>query len=151
MAPRRYTLLIADRSSGVVRRFTLSLRPALAVAVTALALPILIGLGARWSALAEVSDLRQTSVALVMENESYRAATGQLAAQVSSLQAAVNEIGDRAALDPAIQKSMDRLPAIVRSSAIGGGGAAAATSLVSATLSSPDSTVRSVFDSVAEA
>jgi murein DD-endopeptidase MepM/ murein hydrolase activator NlpD len=141
MASRRYTILIANRSTGVVRRLTLSLRPTLVVVGSVLALPILIGLGARWSALAEMEDLRSENVALVMENESFRAATGQLAAQVSSLQSAVQELGDRAALDPSVQKSMDRLPAIVRNNAMGGGSpTAAAGSLVSSALSSPETT-----------
>ena len=30
---RRYTILVADRQTGVVRRFTVGLRPALAVVV----------------------------------------------------------------------------------------------------------------------
>jgi len=141
MASRRYTLLLADRSTGVVRRFTVSLRPALAVVASILALPVLMGLGARWSARADIAGLRSTNVALVMENESYRAATGQLAAQVSSLQTAVSEISDRTALDPNVQKAMDKLPAMVRNSAMGGGSpSASAGTFVSATLSSPENT-----------
>jgi len=141
MASRRYTVLIANRSTGVVRRVTLSLRPTLAIVVSVLALPILIGLGERWSALSEVESLRSENVALVMENESFRAATGQLAVQVSSLQSAVQQLGERAELDPSVQKSMDRLPAIVRSRAMGGGSpTASAGSFVSAALSSPQRT-----------
>lgn len=143
MSSRRYTALIANRSTGVVRRFTISLRPTLAVAGTILALPILIGLGARWSARVEMSDLRASNVALVMENESYRAATGQLASQVSSLQSAIKQLSEQAALDPAAQKAMDRLPALTRAGALGVGGGApneSARSVVSATLSSPENT-----------
>jgi len=143
VSSRRYTALIANRSTGVVRRFTISLRPTLAVAGTILALPILIGLGARWSARVEMSDLRASNVALVMENESYRAATGQLASQVSSLQSAIKQLSEQAALDPAAQKAMDRLPALTRAGALGVGGGApneSARSVVSATLSSPENT-----------
>ena len=143
MPSRRYTVLIANRSTGVVRRFTISLRPTLAVVATILALPILIGLGARWSARVEMSDLRSSNVALVMENESYRAATGQLASQVSSLQSAINEISEQAAVDPAVQKAMDKLPALTRANAMGVGGGtpnASARSVLSATLSSPENT-----------
>ncbi len=142
MASRRYTVLIADRSTGVVRRFTLSLGPTLAGVGTVLALPVLIGLGARWSARVEIAELRAANVALVMENESYRAATGQLAAQVSSLQAAITELGERAAVDPAVQRAMKNLPELDRARAMGGGGVAhdSARALVSATLTPPDST-----------
>ena len=44
---RRYTVLIADRSSGVVRRLTISFRQVALVTTTVVVLPLLIGLGAR--------------------------------------------------------------------------------------------------------
>jgi len=50
MRARRYTVIVADRSSGLVRRFTLSLRPAILVCAGLAALPILMGLGANWKA-----------------------------------------------------------------------------------------------------
>ena len=78
MRARRYTILIADRSSGVVRRITISLRPTLAVVSSILILPILIGLGAKWSARAEIDDVRGSNTLLQEENGSYRAATGAL-------------------------------------------------------------------------
>jgi murein DD-endopeptidase MepM/ murein hydrolase activator NlpD len=141
MASTRYTVLIANRSTGVVRRVTLSLRPTLAAVAAILALPILMGLGARWSTRTEMDELRTTNVALVMENESFRAATAQLASQVSSLQSAVQELGDRARVDPYVQKAMDRLPAFVRNGATGGGAAGTpAGARLSTTLSTPENT-----------
>ena len=47
---RHYTVILADRANGLVRRFTLSLRPALITLGVLAALPILMGLGAKWSA-----------------------------------------------------------------------------------------------------
>jgi len=47
MPAKRYTVLIADRSSGVVRRLTINLRIALASVAAVLMLPVLVGLGAR--------------------------------------------------------------------------------------------------------
>jgi murein DD-endopeptidase MepM/ murein hydrolase activator NlpD len=117
---RRYTLLIADRQSGAVRRFTVSLRPTLAIVTGVLALPVLIGLGARWSASARIADLENTNAALNLENASYRAATGELADQISTLQTAVDQLGERAAVDPHASRAMDKLPATVKSRAMGG-------------------------------
>ena len=88
-------------------------------------MPILIGLGARWSALATLDDLTSTNASLTVENENYRDATGQLSSQVAALQAAVDEIGATAAVDPAASRAMERLPAGVRSRAMGGGVAGA--------------------------
>ncbi len=78
MASRRYSIVIADRTSGVIRRFTLPLGPTVTTIVAALTLPILIGLGARWSALATLDELTTTNASLTVENDSYREATGQL-------------------------------------------------------------------------
>ena len=125
MSARRYTFIIADRQTGAVRRLTLSLWPTLAAVAGLFALPVLIGLGARWSASATIDDLRSTNVALQVENMSYREATGQLAGQISALQTAVDQLGERATLDPNASRAIDKLPAIVRSRAMGGASRAA--------------------------
>ena len=78
MSARRYTVLIADRSSGVVRQVTVNLRLTAATVLTVLALPVLIGLGAKWSARGEIDQLRSNNSSLTVENGSYRAATGEL-------------------------------------------------------------------------
>src|SRR6266545_169192 len=87
MRSRRYTFVIADRQTGAVRRLTISLWPTLAAVMLAFALPVLIGLGARWSASATIGDLQTSNAALQVENASYREATGQLAGQIAELQA----------------------------------------------------------------
>ncbi len=123
MASRRYTIVLADRTTGVVRRVTISLRPTLGLIVVMLTLPILMGLGARWSAKTAISELERSKALLQIENGSYREATGQLAAQVASLQSAVDEIGARAAVDPEVGRAMEKLPPNVKSRAMGGSAA----------------------------
>ena len=114
----------------MVRRFTISLWPTLAAIAGVFALPVLVGLGARWSARTEIGDLERTNVALQLENASYRNATGELASQVSSLQKAIDALGVQAALDPDASRAMDHLPPIVKSRAMGGAvGTAAAPGL----------------------
>src|SRR5215213_4764607 len=120
MRARRFTFVIADRHSGAVRRFTISLRPTLAVVAGVFALPVLIGFGARWSASARIADLENTNAALNLENSSYRAATGELAEQISTLQTAVDQIGERAAVDPNASRAMEKLPVNIKSRAMGG-------------------------------
>ena len=73
MRARRYTVLIADRSSGVVRRVGVSLRPAIAVALGILSVPVLMGLGAKWSARTEIAQLKSANSLLQVENGNYRA------------------------------------------------------------------------------
>jgi len=120
MAARRYTILIADRTSGVVRRVTISARPAVAVACAMVTLPVLIGIGAAWKAKSDVSGLYANQQALEIENSSYRSATQELSGQIESLQSAIADLGARAALDPTVARTMDKLPALVKARAMGG-------------------------------
>jgi len=148
MRARRYTVVIADRSSGVLRRVTISLRPAVAVVIGILMVPILIGLGAMWSARAEVDRLRVANGALEVENGSYRVATGELTGQIQSLEDVINDLGARAALDPAQARAMQKLPAIVKTRAAGGGSSpdgpvpsnATISEIAKAAFSSPEDT-----------
>ncbi|HYS25004.1 MAG TPA: hypothetical protein VEP46_05360, partial [Vicinamibacterales bacterium] len=64
MASRRYTIIVADRSSGVVRRATISLRPFFIGAGFLAALPVLVGIGAAWKAKSDVAGLRVSHQAL---------------------------------------------------------------------------------------
>jgi murein DD-endopeptidase MepM/ murein hydrolase activator NlpD len=139
---RRYTIVIADRTTGVVRRFTVSLRPALTLLAVLFSLPVLVGLGARWSALAEVSGLRTTVVTLQQENESYRAMTKDLTGQVAGVQSAIGELTEKARLDPESAKALAKLPAAVRNRALGGvpSSTPLAPTILSPTLASPDDT-----------
>src|SRR5262245_18748458 len=120
MRPYRYTVLIADRTSGVMRRFTFSLRPTLFAFISILSLPILVGLGASWSARSDNARLRSMTDALEVENRSYRAATGELTTQIQSLESVIDELGARSTLDPDQARAMARLPAVVKSRAAGG-------------------------------
>jgi murein DD-endopeptidase MepM/ murein hydrolase activator NlpD len=143
MSVRRYTVLIADRSSGVMRQVTVSLRATLVVVITALTLPVLMGLGAKWSSRTEIDQLRSSNASLTVENGSYRAATGELTAQIQSLESVIDDLGARATLDPAQAKAMAKLPAVVKTRAAGGTSvqpSQAMTDLATAALSSPEDT-----------
>lgn len=142
MKSRRYTILVADRTTGVVRRFTISLKPTLAVLATLFSLPVLVGLGIRWSASAEIAVLRAQTATLQVENRSYRQATKELTDQVASVQGFVDQLSADAKLDPASAKALARLPAAVRAGAMGGGATELphARSVLSPTLASPDDT-----------
>ena len=140
MFSRRYTIVVADRGTGVVRRFTISLRPALIAVVTALGLPMLIGMGAAWKAKADVAHLFVAASTLELENANYRAATEALAGQIVALQTTMSDLGAQAALDPSLQNSMDKLPAFVKNSAMGGPGAGAALTSMTPGLTSPENT-----------
>jgi len=142
MSSRRYTVLIADLSSGVVRRVTVSLRAVAAVVTSVLMLPVLIGLGAKWSANIDIHQLRSTNQALQVENGNFRETTGELTTQIQSLEGVIDELGARAALDPAQAKAMQKLPALVKARAAGGTSdtSAALSNVLSTSLVSPEDT-----------
>lgn len=121
MRSPRYTILIANRNSGAVRRFSIARRTLAFSGLALMAVPLLIGLGASSSDPAELDALRQAVQNLRVENESYREATGELAEQISSLQSALTQLSSQADLDPATRQALSRLPAVVRSRAAGGG------------------------------
>jgi murein DD-endopeptidase MepM/ murein hydrolase activator NlpD len=142
MRARRYTIVIADRSSGVVRRVTISLRPTLVGIAGVLMLPVLVGLGARWSARVEIDHLRTENGVLEVENGSYRAATGELTGQIQSLENVIADLGQRAKLDPEQARAMQKLPAFVKARAAGGNLTpnAAISELARAPLAPPEDT-----------
>lgn len=140
MPSKRYTVVLANRTTGVVRRFTVSLRPVLLTVATVVTLPILIGTGSALKAKYDVSQIFASNATLELENANYRAATEQLAGQIMALQTAMSDLGAKAALDPSLQNSMDKLPAVVKNSAMGGPTATTALSLVTPGLSSPENT-----------
>lgn len=140
MPSKRYTLVLADRTTGVVRRFTISLRPVIIGAISIVTLPILIGSGAALKAKYDVAQLYASHATLELENASYRAATEQLAGQIMALQTAMSDVGAKAALDPTLENSMDKLPAIVKSRAMGGPTAASTLAVMTPSLSSPENT-----------
>jgi murein DD-endopeptidase MepM/ murein hydrolase activator NlpD len=146
---RRYTIVVADRRSGVVRRFTVPLWPTVAAGTFVLALPVLIGTGAALKARSDVAALYASAAALEGENANYRAATGALSGQIQGLQSAINELGAQAALDPSLATAMDRLPAVVKNRAMGGAGAPTMNTLPA--LQSPENTfglLREILDGI---
>jgi murein DD-endopeptidase MepM/ murein hydrolase activator NlpD len=143
MRSPRYTILIANRNTGVVRRVTLARRTAVAVLAGLCLVPLLIGLGASNSDPVELESLRVANESLRLENDSYRSATGELADQISSLQSALTQLGTQAELDPAAKQALERLPAVIRSRAAGGAAVtpAAAAAARAASAESPDTTI----------
>ena len=89
LSPKRYTIVVADRSTGVIRRFTLSLRPTLLGIGLAFSLPVLIGLGARWSAKAEIETaIKDVRDSLTSED------AGEIRSRSDALQAAFQKVSE---------------------------------------------------------
>ena len=120
MRSPRYTILIANRKTGAVRRVTVTRRLLATVFVLVFAPPLLLGLGSKGADKAQIESLRAANDSLLLENQSYRDATGELTAQIGSLQSALTEISEQGQLDAATRSALEKLPATVRQLAIGG-------------------------------
>jgi len=107
---------------------------------------VLIGLGAALKAKDDVTTLYATASALEIENANFRVATEALAGQIQGLQAAITELGAKAALDPALSAAMDNLPAVVKSRAMGGATASASPIGALPALRSPENTFGLLHD-----
>jgi len=121
MRSPRYTILIANRKTGAVRRLTVSRRVLGLTVTTLFVIPLFLLLGTRGASQAELSALRSSNETLRIENDSYRDATGELTDQISSLQTALTQLNEQAELDPATKAAIERLPALIRARAAGGG------------------------------
>jgi murein DD-endopeptidase MepM/ murein hydrolase activator NlpD len=84
---------------------------------------VLIGIGAAWKAKSEVSALYSSNRSLEAENTNYRGATDSLSQQIQSLQTVVADLGASSALDPAVARAVEKLPAFVKNRAMGGSAA----------------------------
>jgi hypothetical protein len=153
---KRYTIVLADRQTGSIRRFTIRLRPFALALGAMLTFPVVVGLGLRLSATAEVNHLRSSNATLAQENNSYREATGALTTQIESLQSAISELGIRAQLDPTSARAMEKLPGVVRNRAEGGTSVSGASAMLTpevntASMSSLDQTftmLRNILGSI---
>jgi murein DD-endopeptidase MepM/ murein hydrolase activator NlpD len=125
-----------------MRQLTINLRSTVLGCFAVLALPVLMGLGAKWSARSEMDQLRAANTLLQVENGSYRAATGELTSQIQSLETVINDLGARAQLDPEQARAMEKLPAVVKARASGGASAAnaAIADIAAAAMASPENT-----------
>jgi murein DD-endopeptidase MepM/ murein hydrolase activator NlpD len=126
-----------------MRQLTVNVRIAAGLVIGILALPILMGLGAKWSARNEIDQLRSDRSVLQVENGSYRAATGELTAQIQSLETVINDLGVRSQLDPAQARAMQKLPAVVKTRAAGGANVpanVAVADMVKAAFATPEDT-----------
>jgi murein DD-endopeptidase MepM/ murein hydrolase activator NlpD len=130
---KRYTIVLADRQTGTVRRVTIRLRPFALALFAVLAFPVLVGVGLRVSATTEVNHLRVSNSTLEQENASYREATGALTTQIESLQSAISELGLRSRVDPMSARAMEKLPPAVKNRAEGGASVAGASAMLTPT------------------
>lgn len=113
MPSKRYTVIVADRETGEVRRGTVAIRP-VATALAILALLPAIGLSvSRWGAQGEITRLRTENARLHVESASYRSGAAEMEEQIGSLRNAIDRLTSRSGMHEPVQQLIDRLPAAV--------------------------------------
>ena len=137
MRSTRYSIIIANRRTGVVRRLTLSVRPLVVLAVVVVAIPMLMALGASRKAAWQRTSIDTELAALRSENDTMRAATGALTSQISTLQTLVDDLSQLAP-SATERTAMARLPRTVQQDALGGLSPEAARLALSGPSAGPD-------------
>ena len=148
MKSPRYTILIASRKTGALRRLTFSRRLVFGVAGLLCAMPVLVGLSWGGASVTEVENLRSANESLRLENESYRDATFELTEQITSLQTALTQLGEQGGLDPNTRAA---LAVIMRTKGTGGSSEATAAAIKRTTQQPPETTfgmLRSLLGSI---
>ena len=110
MPATRYSLILANRDTGVTQRVTFRVRPLVAVLVALLVVPVGWSLYARWTAGSKIERLTLQNARLEIENSSYRATASELSVQFAALQRAIANLDTRSTMDPHILRSIRRLP-----------------------------------------
>ena len=130
MLVKRYSFIVADRSTGVVHRFALSIRPKLVLGLL-VALPLGWVAQAAWlggsrfdpaewlsSPRWTMNDrLRSFNALLQTEIERYSATTVDLSRRVVALQLVVEALRDQSVVDPAFRQAMTQVAEADRSRA----------------------------------
>ncbi|HTU99142.1 MAG TPA: M23 family metallopeptidase [Luteitalea sp.] len=149
MRSTRYSIVIANRRTGVVRRLTVSLRSVLGAVLLLVVVPLLLLAGSRFKASSEQAHLAATVAALQQENEAMRASTGALTSQIGSLQGVVDSLSK---LTPSSTEAtaMARLPRALRQDALGGLSPEAARLAMAGPTAGPDAmgVVRQMLDAL---
>ena len=110
MRSTHYSLILANRYTGITHRLTFRVRPVVAVLTVLLVVPVAWSLYARWTAQSEIDRRTLRNAQLEIENASYRATASELSIQIAGLQNAIANLDTRSDMDPHILRSIERLP-----------------------------------------
>lgn len=110
MLRKRYSLIIANRTTGATSRFTLGIGPVSVAFLVLLVLPAALLVYAEWSTSLAVTRLQLQNVRLELENSAYRATASDLANYLSGLNETMVELTGRVDMDPSMLQSMAQLP-----------------------------------------
>ena len=110
MLRKRYSLVIANRTTGAMTRLTLAVGPACAAFLALLVLPAALVVFAEWSTSLGVTRLQLQNARLELENSAYRATANDLASHLTGLDDTMVELTERVDMDPSMLRSMAQLP-----------------------------------------
>ena len=118
MIRKRYSCIFADRSSGAVHRFTVPVRPVIAVCLGILAVPIGYTVQDRWASHTKIEQLRLQNARLELENSSYRITASELTNSIAGLQNGLTELSSRLEVTALESQEFNKLPDSVRAATI---------------------------------
>jgi murein DD-endopeptidase MepM/ murein hydrolase activator NlpD len=115
-----YIITFGRESSDTPVRIRIDARVVLIALLLIVGCPVLFVAATSWGTRTLISDLLRQNAALQLENANYRDATSALSSQISTLQAAADDLRARSDVDPRAARAMDRLPSSITHRAMGG-------------------------------
>ena len=118
MTSRRYSLIIANRDTGLMRRLTLRVDALVCVALVTLVAGGALGISSLMMSAAGFDELKFDNARLALEKDSYDVAADELSKEMATLEHTIAELASRADMDPSIVESMEKLPQSGRARAV---------------------------------
>ena len=110
MLKRRYSLLLSDRNTGVLRRFTIHLNRVLAGLIPLILIPVLSIFYFAFSSHTTIDSLVLNNTNLKLENSEYQLAVTDVAQEMAKLRTAMSDLAYRAEIDPQLKEALHELP-----------------------------------------
>ena len=110
MFNRRFSVIVANRSSGAISRFTFRGRPVAALAAVLFTVPLVFTIYLSGNIHAKIERLTLDNAQLELENSGYRSAATKLSTAMTSLQTAVTDLKVRTQMHPHVSTSVNQLP-----------------------------------------
>ena len=110
MLKRRYTILLSDRNTGIIRRAPVRLNRAIALLIPIIFIPALSIFYFAWDTQSTIDTLNINNTSLKVENLEYQLAAKDITREITSLRTAMADLAHRVEIDPKIEQALHELP-----------------------------------------
>ena len=110
MLKRRYSLLLSDRNTGIIRRVTFRLNRVIAALLPIILIPSFSIFYFAWDTHSTIDSLDISNTSLKLENLEYGLAAKDITQEIATLRTAMANLSSRVEIDPKIKQALHELP-----------------------------------------